>query len=378
MQQGHEDIRIGVIGCGGFGLFALQHFTQAPGVRLTAMAGTHREAAHAAARRFGVPDIVEVEQLVASPDVDLVYIATPPFLHYDQAMAALRAGKHVICEKPLAMNMEQADEMVAEARRRDLALVANLMQRQNPLFGKIRELIASGVLGEFLYGHFENLANDEGLGPHHWFWDRAKSGGIFIEHGVHFFDLFEGWLGPGRVEAAQHVLRPHGGMEEAVNCTVRYGQAGLVNFYHGFHQTGRLDRQELRLVFERGDARLYEWVPTRLRINAVVDEAQTRQLMELFPGARLDVSANYGPGDRVCHGRHKKIDAMQIIELTAGAEQNKLHLYGELLRAMIADQAAWIRDRRHQRVVTEENGYNSLAMAVEATRLAEAGEVAVS
>ena len=74
------------------------------------MAGTHREAARAAALRFGIPDIEEVDKLLERDDVDLVYIATPPFLHFPQAMAALEAGKHVICEKPLAMTVEQADD----------------------------------------------------------------------------------------------------------------------------------------------------------------------------------------------------------------------------------------------------------------------------
>src|SRR3972149_1311084 len=101
MMTGEDEIRLGVIGCGGFGLFALQHFTQVPGVRLVGiagtprgraragggtgcgvggMAGTHGEAARAAAKRFCVPDVVEVEDLVARPDVDLVYVSTPPFL----------------------------------------------------------------------------------------------------------------------------------------------------------------------------------------------------------------------------------------------------------------------------------------------------------
>ena len=55
---------------------------------------------------------------------------------------------------------------------------------------------------------------------------------------------------------------------------LRYGDDALVNFYHGFHQTGRMDRQELRLVFERGDLTLFDWVPTRARVHAVVDERQ--------------------------------------------------------------------------------------------------------
>ena len=79
-----------------------------------------------------------------------------------------------------------------------------------------------------------------------------------------------------------------------------------------------MDRQELRLVFERGDVTLYDWVPTRARIHAMVDERQTRDLCDLFPGARLDVTASYGGKDRACRGRGKEIDAYQIIDLSFG------------------------------------------------------------
>ena len=110
------DIGLGVIGCGGFGLFALQQFVQVPGIRLAGMAGTARPAALAAARRYGLEDVEDIDRLLALPEVDLVYIATPPFLHFDQAKQALEAGKHVICEKPLALTVEQADELIAIAR----------------------------------------------------------------------------------------------------------------------------------------------------------------------------------------------------------------------------------------------------------------------
>jgi predicted dehydrogenase len=226
------------------------------------------------------------------------------------------------------------------------------------------------VLGEVLHGSFENYASGENLPAGHWFWDRSKSGGIFVEHGVHFFDLVAGWLGPGQVEAAQAGIRPGTGIEEHVHATVRYGDAALVNFYHGFHQAGRMDRQELRLVFERGDVTLLDWVPTRARIHAVVDERQTRELCDLFPGARLDVAVSYGGTDRACRGRGKAIDAYQIIDLAWGDGQAKSPLYGRLLRALMADQVAWIRDRNHKRVVTEINGRDSLATACEADVLA--------
>ncbi len=365
-------IRIGALGAGGFGLFALQQFLQHPGVRLVAIAGTHREAALAMARRFEVADVGDMEALYARPDVDLVYIATPPFLHYAQARAALLAGKHVLCEKPLALAVEEAGELLALAAGRGLLCATNLMQRYNPLFDAVRELVESRVLGDCLHGWFENYAADEGLGPQHWFWDRTKSGGIFIEHGVHFFDLFEGWLGRGKMRAAQRVLRAGTDIEEQVQCTVGYGGGALVNYYHGFTQPGRLDRQEFRLVFERGDVTLEEWVPVRARVRAAVNEEQTRRLLEWFPGARLDVLKTYGGSDRAARGRHKELDLSQQIDLHYGLGDDKMRRYCECLRAMFADQVAWLADRTHVRKITEHNGRDSLAMAVAATRLSNA------
>jgi predicted dehydrogenase len=234
----------------------------------------------------------------------------------------------------------------------------------------VRRLVEARVLGEVLHGTFENYASDENLPAEHWFWDRDKSGGIFVEHGVHFFDLFAGWLGGGRLEAAQVGVRPGTTIEEQVQCTVRYGDAALVNFYHGFHQAGRMDRQELRLVFERGELTLLDWVPTRARVHAAVNERQTRELCDLFPGAVIDVSTSYGGKDRDCRGRGKAIDVYQVIELSSGHGQAKSPLYGRLLRSMMEDQVSWVRDRSHRRLVSEANGRDSLALACQADALA--------
>ena len=145
-------------------------------------------------------------------------------------------------------------------------LVANLMQRYNPLYDAVKRLIQSQTLGDLLHGYFENYASDENLPPEHWFWDRSRSGGIFIEHGVHFFDLFAGWLGAGTVVAAERSIRP--GLIAAdrragpVHGALRSDGAGQLLSRLSI-RPARMDRQELRLVFERGDVTLFDWVPTR-------------------------------------------------------------------------------------------------------------------
>jgi hypothetical protein len=173
------------------------------------------------------------------------------------------------------------------------------------------------------------------------------------------------------VVAAQASRRAGTGCEDQVQCAVRYAHGVHFNFYHGFHQPGRLDRQELRLVFEQGDILLQGWVPTSVRIHAVANELQTRQLGDLFPGARIDVLTTYGPRDRSFYSHGGNHDVYQHFELYWGEGRQKMPVYCELLRRMMTDQLAWIRDRIHQRKITEQNGRDSVAMACAADRMAQ-------
>jgi hypothetical protein len=132
-----------------------------------------------------------------------------------------------------------------------------------------------------------------------------------------------------------------------------------------------MDRQELRLVFERGDVLLQGWVPTYARVYAIADEADTRGLCDLFPGARVDSLMPYGPKDRHCVGHGREHDVYQQFELHWGEWRQKSRVYCELLRGLMTDQVAWIRDRSHARKTTEQNGRDSVAVACAADRLVQ-------
>jgi hypothetical protein len=114
---------------------------------------------------------------------------------------------------------------------------------------------------------------------------------------------------------------------------------------------------------------LQGWVPTSVRIHAVANEPQTRELSELFPRARIDTLMTYGPRYRAFYSHGHQHDAYQQFELHWEGPQ-KMPLYCELLRRMMTDQAAWIRDRGHQRKINEQNGRDSVAMACAADALA--------
>lgn len=362
-----ERIRFAVIGAGGFARFAVAEFVKVEGVQLV---GVYDEDA-ATSQKLNevldqtIPAFSSLEQLLADPGIDLVYIATPPYLHYPQSKAALLAGKHVICEKPAAIDAADAAKLRTLAREKKLLYVVNLMQRYNPLYHSVTSLIREKLLGEVLHGFFENYASDEYLPASHWFWDTEQSGGIFIEHGVHFFDMAEGWLGKGRVVAAQKIYRAgYENVCDKFQAIVQYGDC-LFNFYHGFDQPKVMDRQELRLQFEHGEITLYEWVPTRLKMTALCTEQTLDKLKAIFPGATITMIETHDQ-PRTVRGRFKDITFQHKIALDTGDAVQKQTLYQELVTSMFTDQITWIRDRSHVRVIDEDNAVASLEMAEEA------------
>jgi predicted dehydrogenase len=247
-----------------------------------------------------------------------------------------------------------------------LLFVVNLMQRYNPLYRGVQEVIKQNVLGEFLHGYFENYASDEFLSEQHWFWDQSKSGGIFIEHGVHFFDMFAGWLGEGQIIASQQ-LRRFGTWEvwDRVQATALYAK-GLVNFYHGFDQPKLMDRQEMRLQFEKGDVSLFEWVPTRLQLNAICSESELETLQQIFPDITINKKEEFRPVHHL-RGRFKVMEAAYKIQAHTDKNIEKQTLYQQLLQDMLADQLRWIQDNTYARLIDQDNAVSSLKLAVEAS-----------
>src|SRR5271165_3549238 len=145
-------IRFGVLGTGRavpHGLLAPAKET--PGVAVSAIASRTPQKAEAFAARHGIPrGFGSYETLLESTDIDAVYIALPPALHFDWARRAMEAGKHVLCEKPLAENAQLAQELALCARRNGRVLVEAMHLRYLDLLHRQRELAAGGAFGKVL------------------------------------------------------------------------------------------------------------------------------------------------------------------------------------------------------------------------------------
>lgn len=365
-----ETLGLGLIGCGAFGLFCMDAYSQMDGITPVAVCDVREEVARDFARDLGVEAHGDPQSFMAREDVDLVHIATPPSTHYELVLSAVRAGKHVLCEKPLAMNIAQADEMLAAAREADRIAPVNFVLRYNMVTRAVKRIIDTGVIGQVLRAQLTNCASDSNLHPDHWFWDREASGGIFIEHGVHFFDLYREWLGPARVVSANTWLRPGTDQEDRVMCTLEFENQTIATHYHGFDQVGPMDRTLHRMVCERGDLWVDGWIPLALTLEAAVDDHQHELLEELLPGGEIEILDEYDNELQQAHGRGKTHHVTKRIRVRYCPQPDKQEIYAQSVVDLMADQLAYIRDHSRQRIVAEENGREALALAEQAVNLA--------
>ena len=178
----------------GFGLHAVRRlmpgFALSKNCRVTALSRRDIRKAEASAKEYEIPNAFSsVEELCASPQVDAVLVTTPNSCHLSDVMAALQAGKHVLCEKPLAMDARECRQMVEAAQKAGLILGVAHVFRFNDSVVNIRKRIASGEVGKpvFARSEFSFLASPEH--PRTWLYDRSVAGGgPIFDIGVHCID----------------------------------------------------------------------------------------------------------------------------------------------------------------------------------------------
>jgi myo-inositol 2-dehydrogenase/D-chiro-inositol 1-dehydrogenase len=192
----------------------------APG-RLVACTDPVEAAAEGLARDFGLEVAPDLDALLADPDIDAVLIASPNAMHAGQTIAALRAGKHVFCQKPIALTLADADRVVAEAAATDRILQFGFMLRFTPPIPQLRRRIHGGELG----GMIAARAAVFGWEPSNdWFYDPAQGGGVILDTLVHFADLVLWLFGPAEhvyTEGGAYVLEGARRFQSPDNATVQ-------------------------------------------------------------------------------------------------------------------------------------------------------------
>ena len=152
-----KPINAAVIGSGFMGAAHVEALRRIPGVHIAAMVSDDRPRAKEIADQFGIPDVFsDWEQVVQMRDISVVHNCTPNNLHYPINKALIRAGKHVISEKPLTLNPAEAEELVRLAEEKGTVTAVNFNYRFYPILQHVRSIISDGDLGDiyYIHGHY--------------------------------------------------------------------------------------------------------------------------------------------------------------------------------------------------------------------------------
>ncbi len=194
-------LRWGLIGCGDIAQKRVAAaLRELPDSELVAVSRARAEAAEEFARRFGArkwyPDW---KALIADSEIDAVYVATPVYLHAEQTIAAADAGKHVLCEKPMALNVAECDHMIAACRASRVRLGVAYYRHFYPAINRIKEILASGEIGQAVIAQinaFERF-NPQPDHPRYWFVKKELAGGgPMFDFGCHRIEVLLNLFGP--------------------------------------------------------------------------------------------------------------------------------------------------------------------------------------
>lgn len=187
-----QEIKVGIAGTGFIGPAHLEALRRI-NIPVVGLAEANEDIGRKKAEEMGIQTVYSnFEAMIADPHITVVHLATPNFLHYAQAKAALLAGKHVICEKPLAVNSQESKELVDLASEKNLVNVVNFNLRFYPICHHIRSLVKSGEMGEIRLIHGSYL-QDWLLYETDWNWRIDPSAGgtlrAVADIGSHWLDL---------------------------------------------------------------------------------------------------------------------------------------------------------------------------------------------
>ena len=190
-------LRVGVIGTGFGSTVQIPAFRANPRVEVVAVASGQPGKARRVAAQFGVRHAFDDYAALAAADLDLVSITAPPHLHRPMALAAIAAGRHVLCEKPMALSSAEATEMLAAAERVRVVHLIDHELRFNPNRRRAKSLIDAGFVGRPRHAVITMMNSsrlDPGC-PWGWWFDADRGGGLLGAVGSHQVDLLRYWLG---------------------------------------------------------------------------------------------------------------------------------------------------------------------------------------
>lgn len=338
-------LTVGVVGLGAISRQHLRGFIESGLVKQVKGVDSSPEAREAAARDFGIVKRVyeTLDALLEDPEVDVVDICTPHYLHKPQALAALRAGKHVVLEKPMAMNVTECDEILAAASAAGRRVFVALCQRMFPAHVKAKQLLDDGAIGQpFLgvvniYGNEFDRMND----PASWKGDWEKAGGgAFVDTGHHAVYMLQHFFGPAvavTAAAKRLLVQPENKADDTTVAALEFPGPALGSIVVTYCATGDRWTEERRIVGTEGSL---------LIRDCPVDDMP----LLLLRGSDIIPVSVPNPLDTHGYGIARVLE--HFLDCIIHDKQEEIT--AEEARAAVATcQAAYVSEREGRRVVVE-------------------------
>jgi myo-inositol 2-dehydrogenase/D-chiro-inositol 1-dehydrogenase len=224
-------LRCGLIGYGAWGCHHARVIAAEPRASLEAIAVRSEASRERARQEHPRAEVfADYRHLLSRNDLDAVLVVLPSHLHYEVARAVLESGRHLLLEKPMCLTVAHCEEMIGVAAARRKVLAIGHEMRLSSLWGRVRELVASGAIGEPLYALIELWRRPYRLGADGWRYDIERVGNWILEEPIHFFDLAR-WYFQGTAEPISVYARANG--KRADHPELQDHFSALVNFTGG-------------------------------------------------------------------------------------------------------------------------------------------------
>lgn len=223
-------LRVCLIGCGRAGMIHARNYkNKIDRARITAVADAFADAVEAAAKELGVSKcFTDYHDILNDPEIDAVIVVAPTNLHCEIVVDCANAGKHIFCEKPMAMTVEECDRMIAVCEKNNVKLQVGFMRRFDASFQEAKRLVEAGEIGDLVQIHSNTRGPSK---PRPWMYDIKKSNGILAEVNSHDIDAVR-WIAGSDIRTVYAL---------AGNFRNPEAKADYPDYYDSVLMTGTLD-----------------------------------------------------------------------------------------------------------------------------------------
>ena len=279
-------VKVGIVGLGFMGKMHAQSYALLPNAEISAVVDRDKERVKELAGQYGANGYASLDRMLAKADVDMADVCLPTNLHRRVVQKCAAAGKHVLCEKPIALTLRDADAMIAACRNARVKFMVGHVLRFWPEYTVVKQIVDSGRLGAIRSITASRLSPPPAWGWKDWFFNPKLSGGAVVDLHIHDLDQFAWLAGPPKMVFAGGLMNEYGAVQSVWTTCIGHPN-GAVSFAQGslamppsypFTMT-------LTVVCERGTVEFNSRLTPALTVYPVDGEPEHPAIPDLTGGA---------------------------------------------------------------------------------------------